>query len=223
MTDTILSLRNPIWARVLPFFAYMLWLALDPVLSGVVGTQWAPWLYAGRIVTVVLLLGVFWRQYVEISQAPKASSLDWAWSLGLGLAVFVVWINLNFYPLAIGGGKGMSPPASDAWAWIAVRIFGAAIVVPIMEELFWRSFVMRWIDARSFLSASPAAVSLRAMLVSSLVFGLEHSLWFAGLLAGLAYAWLYRRGNLRLAIVSHGITNLVLGLWVVRTGQWQFW
>jgi CAAX prenyl protease-like protein len=93
-----------------------------------------------------------------------------------------------------------------------------------MEELFWRSFLMRWIDRHDFLSLAPALVSLKAIVISSIVFGFEHTLWFAGILAGLAYAWLYRAsGSLWPPIIAHAVTNGVLGVWVIQTGQWQFW
>jgi len=56
------------------------------------------------------------------------------------------------------------------------------------------------------------------------LFGSEHSLWLAGILAGLTYAWLYRTyNNLWLPIAAHACTNLILGLWVLQTGAWQFW
>jgi len=67
-------------------------------------------------------------------------------------------------------------------------------------------------------------VSLKAILVSSLIFGFEHTLWFAGILAGLAYAWLYRAsGSFWPAIVAHAVTNGMLGVWVLHTVSWQFW
>jgi CAAX prenyl protease-like protein len=67
-------------------------------------------------------------------------------------------------------------------------------------------------------------VGLRALLLSSLAFGFEHGLWFAGLIAGLAYGGLYRwSGGLRIPILAHAVTNLLLGIWVVNTGNWQFW
>jgi uncharacterized protein len=70
----------------------------------------------------------------------------------------------------------------------------------------------------------PARIGLRAILISSVLFGFEHSLWLAGIVAGLAYAWLYRAsGSLWPPIIAHAVTNLVLGLWVLNTGNWQFW
>ena len=125
-------------------------------------------------------------------------------------------IKYDFVPLNADG--------SLDWPLIVVRILGAAAVVPVMEELFWRSFVQRWIDRQDFLALAATEVSLPALLFASLLFGLEHGQWLAGAIAGLAYGYLYRRsGSLWPPIVAHGLTNLLLGLWVVSTGQWQFW
>jgi len=56
------------------------------------------------------------------------------------------------------------------------------------------------------------------------LFGIEHNLWLAGILAGLAYGGLYiRSGKLRSAIAAHAVTNFLLGSWVVYSSQWQFW
>ena len=93
-----------------------------------------------------------------------------------------------------------------------------------MEELFWRSFLLRWIDRREFLTADPRRASWLAFAISSALFAVEHSLWFAGLLAGLAYGWLYMRSrNLWIPIVSHATTNGILGIWILATGNWRFW
>lgn len=225
-TPLAISGHRLMLARVLPFAVYMVWLALRPVLSAWLGPQIAPWLYAAQIASVMIVLAAFFKDYVELLRPAAVPVRMWLAAVGLGVAVFVAWIHLDFAPFAMGGGQGMAPPMRGGgidWVWISVRIFGAAVIVPIMEELFWRSFVMRWIDQRDFLKLAPVSVSLRALLASSFVFGLEHSLWFAGLLAGLAYGWLFKQGNLRLAVLSHGLTNLLLGLWVVHTAQWQFW
>jgi uncharacterized protein len=151
---------------------------------------------------------------------------DWLWAVVVGVAVFVLWINLDFEPLAMAGGQGFDPRTNGEIDWLlaAVRIAGAALIVPVMEELFWRSFVMRWIQKPEFLKIAPTEVGFKALAISAVLFALEHHLWFAGLLAGLAYGWLYQRsGNLWVPTVSHAVTNGVLGVWVLRTGNWQFW
>jgi CAAX prenyl protease-like protein len=67
-------------------------------------------------------------------------------------------------------------------------------------------------------------VGLKALAIGAVLFGLEHNLWLAGIVAGLAYSLLYMRsGNLWTAILAHGVTNGVLGAWIVITGNWYYW
>jgi hypothetical protein len=176
------------------------------------------------------LLLYFARGYIELRELPESKRWLWLWAPLVGLAVFVLWINLDWgwLNLASPGGFVYDPRDAETgqliWWMVAFRLAGSALVVPVMEELFWRSFIMRWIDRHDFLALAPVAVSLKAILVSSILFGFEHSLWFAGILAGLAYSWLYRAsGSLWPPIISHAVTNAVLGVWVVSTGDWQFW
>jgi uncharacterized protein len=216
-------------ARILPFALYMAFLAIEGA-----AVDFAPalplldvrWLYPVKIAAVVAALWYYRAFYVELFTGPK-----WLWAGViaplLGLVVFVLWINMDSGWMNLGGGAGFDPrdPAGAInWPLVVTRLTGAALVVPLMEELFWRSFLMRWIQEHHFLELAPVQVGLRAMLISSALFGVEHSLWFAGIVAGLAYAWLYRAsGNLWPPVIAHATTNLVLGLWVLNTGNWQFW
>ena len=218
--------EHPAFARTLPFALYIAFLALAPLLQ-----RWPQydgrWLYGIQIGAVILALGLYWRQYREINTGFGLSLGQCLSAVTVGVAVFVLWIHLDFPWATLGESKGFDPRQADGalnWPLVAMRIFGAAVIVPVMEELFWRSLVMRWIERPDFQALSPKLVGLRAVLMSSVVFGLEHSLWFAGIVAGLAYAWIYRNsGNLWAPIIAHAVTNLALGLWVVLTGNWQFW
>jgi CAAX prenyl protease-like protein len=88
----------------------------------------------------------------------------------------------------------------------ARRLFVLVAVVPVMEELFWRSFLMRWIDARDFLAREPGRATRAAVALSSALFAMEHSLWLAGMIAGFAYAVLYiKTNNLRAPVVAHAV------------------
>jgi CAAX prenyl protease-like protein len=63
-----------------------------------------------------------------------------------------------------------------------------------------------------------------SFLVTSLIFGLSHREWLAGILCGFSYQWLViRKGHLGDAVTAHAISNLLLGLWVVYQGAWKFW
>ena len=146
----------------------------------------------------------------------------------MGLAVFALWVQLDAPWMTIGAPSAGFTPLTAAgtidWPLVAVRWIGAALLVPVMEELFWRSFLMRWIERPVFEGVDPQRVGTRAIVLSTFVFMLAHTMWLAAIVAGLAYAWLYvRSGKLWLPVIAHAVTNGALGAWVVATGNWQFW
>lgn len=220
------QINAPTMARILPFALYMAFLAMEGGAADILPGIDARWLYPAKIAAVVAALWYYRSAYSELLARP-----NWFWA-GLiapllGLVVFVLWINMDSGWMSLGGGAGFDPRDAAGvfdWPLVLSRLAGAALVVPLMEELFWRSFLLRWIQQPRFLDVAPVQIGLRAILISSVLFGLEHSLWLAGIVAGLTYAGLYRAsGNLWPPIIAHATTNLVLGLWVLNTGAWQFW
>ena len=216
----------PALARIAPFAVYLIVLALEGQAHHLFNDFDARWLYPLKILLVLGVLATFRLMYTEL-RGFTFSLADAALSVAAGMVVFVVWIGLDI-PWAVLGepGAGFDPRDDGQINWLLVtfRLAGAALVVPLMEELFWRSFLMRWIVQSDFLSVNPAAVTLSAVLLSSVVFGFEHHQWLAGIFAGVVYAWLYRRtGHLNYAIAAHAITNGALGVWVLTTGQWSYW
>jgi CAAX prenyl protease-like protein len=220
-----MHISQPIFARILPFVLFLGFIALANGFETWGGNWDSRWLYPIKVVAVAAVLAFFWKHYEELRMPVNASML--VQSVLVGLVVFVLWINLDQGWLDLGGGPGYDPRLPDGslnWTLVVFRLAGAALVVPVMEELFWRSFLMRWIDRHDFLGLPVAQASVKAVLVSSVLFGLEHTLWFAGILAGLAYALLYRKqGSLWAPIVAHATTNFTLGIWVLYAGAWQFW
>ena len=216
----------PALARIAPFATYLVVLALEGQAQHLFTDFDARWLYPLKILLVVGMLVTFRLLYTEL-RGFKFSLGDAALSLGAGLTVFVVWVGLDI-PWAVIGDAGAGYDPRDAgqidWLLVGFRLAGAVLVVPLMEELFWRSYLMRWMVQSDFLSVNPTVVTLNAVLISSVVFGFGHHQWLAGIFAGLVYAWLYRRtGHLNYAIFAHAVTNGVLGVWVLTTGQWSYW
>jgi len=219
---------GPLPARILPFALYMAFVAVVPA----IGSLWPAfdirWLYPVKVAVVAGALVLYWPAYRELADC-RLTAAEVLVALASGLAVFVAWINLDLPGISLmaADAAGFDPRAADGaivWPLAAMRLGGAALVVPVMEELFWRSLVMRWIDCHDFLGLEPRAISRRALLAASVVFGLEHHLWLAGILAGLVYGELYRRsGKLWLPVLGHAVTNGALGLWVLSTGDWRFW
>lgn len=218
---------SPILARSLPFGLYILFLAIESSLP-----KWAPhfdvrWLYPVKAAVVALALAVLWRQYTEL-KSWRLSLAHLVVSILLGLVVLGLWVNLDASWMLVGEmGKGFKPVDANGSLdpiLIAFRIMGAALVVPIMEELFWRSFIQRWIHRPDFMALDPAQIGMRALLIASALFAVEHQQWLAGLIAGLAYGGLYMyTRNLWAPILAHAVTNGGLGLYVVMSGRWEFW
>ena len=177
--------------------------------------------------SALLMFLLFRRHYDELREPVFVDAREALVATGAGLAVLAVWVGVDTPLLRFADSKGYIPVAPDGhvlWPWVILRTTGSTVVVPVMEELFWRSFLMRWLDRKDFTSLAPQSVSWRSVALSLAPFALEHSEVFAGAVAGLAYALLYKRtGRLWPAIVAHAISNLGLGVWIVATGGWTYW
>ncbi|HEY8710784.1 MAG TPA: CAAX prenyl protease-related protein [Burkholderiaceae bacterium] len=224
-----LQLSRAALVRIVPFAAFMVLLAARGALPADGSWGMDPrWVYAITVGVVGGLLAWFWREYGELVVQTWPSLAETALAVGVGVVVFALWIQLDAPWMQIGKPAAdflpLDPQGRLIWPLVAVRWIGAALVVPVMEELFWRSFLMRWIQSPQFESVVPQRVALKAVVLSTFVFVLAHTLWLAAIIAGLAYAWLYvRTGKLWVPVIAHAVTNGVLGVWVVATGRWAFW
>ncbi|TFW35991.1 CAAX prenyl protease-related protein [Massilia horti] len=214
------------WVRVLPFVTYVFFIVAADVLERLgLSSADLRWLYPIKIAAVALLLALFWRHYTELKLSlpgPRVALV----AAAAGVAVLVLWISLNADWMIVGSPSGFDPRNDGQldWAWIAVRLAGAALVVPVMEELFWRSFLMRSFEAADFQSVDPAQAGLKSLVATIVLFGFEHNLWLAGMVAGAVYSALYmRHRTLWSPILAHAVTNGLLGIWVIATGSWSYW
>lgn len=224
-----MTLSRAAWLRLLPFVVFMALLALRGLAPS--DASWGfdtRWLYGLNLLLVGGLLLAWWREYGELGRQNWPTAAELGLSVLVGLLVFALWIRLDAPWMQIGKAAAAFVPVdaqgSLLWPLIAVRWLGAALLVPVMEELIWRSFLMRWLQHPVFEGIDPRRVGPKAVLLSTFVFMLAHPLWLGAIVAGLAYALLYRRtGKLWTAVIAHAVTNGALGVWVVQTRQWQFW
>jgi CAAX prenyl protease-like protein len=215
--------------RAWPFLMFMLLLALRGWLpsEGLWGID-PRWVYGLSVLVVGGMLIAWRKEYGELARQTLPDTRETAWAVVVGLMVFGLWIYLDAPWMTVGKTTATFRPLDADGSidplLVTVRWIGAALMVPVMEELFWRSFLMRWIQRPGFVTVDPTQVGLRAVVLSTFLFVLVHPLWLAAALAGLAYAWLYiRSGKLWSCVIAHAVTNGVLGIWVVYSGQWQFW
>ena len=193
-------MRKSFWL-IAPFATWMVLMTVLPA------TTWA---YAVRTAaTAAMLAAAGWPLKSFVSRL-KSSLLP---GLLVGLAVFAIWILPEQFDWAwyrrfcIIGEGGTQAVAEASAVMIAIRLVGSAFVISVAEELFFRKWLI------SFAGFWPMVA----------LFAVEHDRWLVAAICGVAYGWLYLRRGLGAAIVAHVTTNLVLGIWVLKTGQWQFW
>jgi len=158
-------------------------------------------------------------------------------SLAVGVAVFLIWIApdqlapawrglwLFQNPLTGGLKTTLSAAALRDPVSLWLRAVRAVIVVPILEELFWRGWLMRWIIRPDFEKVPLGQYQARAFWITAALFALEHGpYWDVGLLAGVIYnAWMVRTKSVEDCILAHAVTNGCLAAYVVAGGHWQYW
>ena len=192
----------------------------------------AEWFYPIRLLVVSAILLTISRPYLSLRVRKP-----WP-SIGVGIAVFLVWIapDLIFGPGYRHHWLFENPVTGSAkasvvgylqlsTAFIGVRILGSTVLVPIVEELFWRGWLMRWLIDKDFLKVPLGEYSRSAFWIVAVLFASEHGpYWEVGLAAGIIYNWwLVRTRTLGDCILAHAVTNGLLAAYVVAAGQWQYW
>jgi CAAX prenyl protease-like protein len=156
-------------------------------------------------------------------------------SIALGLLVFAIWIAPDalwpeyrqhwlFRNLLLGGKAAPTAAAGD-WLFLMIRAGGAALLVPIVEELFWRAWLMRWLVSHEFYKLPLGTYAHTAFWLTAVLFASEHgAYWDVGLAAGVAYNWwMVRTRSLADCILAHAVTNASLAAYVLATGSWSYW
>jgi uncharacterized protein len=183
-------------------------------------------LYPVKALAAGAVLLFYASNYSELRPGDLSKLLRTLVSVCTGLLVFVLWINLDFH---FGAERKAFDPALlesglALWVLIGFRLLGTALIVPVMEELFWRSFFLRWLVDKEFTAVPEGLFTWPSFLICSIMFGFEHHLIIAGVVAGAAYNLLYyRTKSIAQCILSHAVTNLALAIYVLSTGQWRFW
>ena len=224
--------KAPWVPRVLPFAAYMVFIFIESTIVQILphvaaSIYFVPTVYTIKTVSVILTLFFIWKSCDELN-APVFLPRNAIMAIAAGVVVFVLWINMDWQFATMGDQKVYNPRRLGSgiglYGFFAIRLVGAALVVPIFEELFWRSFILRYIIDPNFLAVRLGTFTLSSLLISSVLFGFEHYLWLAGIMAGVIYnVVLYRTGTLWWPIFAHGVTNFLLGIYVIFSGEWRFW
>jgi CAAX prenyl protease-like protein len=226
---------NPAFYRYLPFAVFMAFIGLDEVIRllaghGLImpGETALYYLYPVKTLVVAYLLYRFRSEYRELSFKDLANLPVTLAACGTGLLVFFLWIHMDWTFGGAPGPRGFNPALLPGGGvrivMLLFRAGGAVLVVPLMEELFWRSFLIRYIIDKDFEKVALGAFTWASFLLTVVLFGLEHTYILAGIMAGIFYNLiLYRSRSLAQCVLAHAVTNLALAGYVLLTGKWGFW
>jgi uncharacterized protein len=212
---------SPTLVRVFPFAVFV---ALT-LLQGRFGDASQYWIYAFKTV-----LGA-WMLY---SIRPYVQEMRWklSWeAVVVGVFIFLAWIGLDGYYPVISARSGSfnpertyGPGSAPAILFAGIRMLGSSLVVPPLEEVFYRSFLYRYFIRPDFLAIPPGHFQWRPFLIAGFVFGIGHYEWLPGILCAFAYQGLVcRKNRLGDAMTAHAITNLLLAIWVITRKAYGFW
>ncbi len=219
-------MKSSTFAYVGPFAVFVLLMTLE---------QRAGWsLQVGYPLRSLAAMAVWWgvsRRLLPLRpQRSLASAL-------LGVGVFLVWIApdlawpgyrghwLFSNPLFGTAHTSVSETLRTDTVFLAFRAAGSVLVVPLIEELFWRAWLMRWLIGGPVEEVPLGAYTLRAFWLTAALFALEHGpYWDVGIAAGVAYNWwMVRTRSLGDCVLAHGVTNACLAGYVLGAGAWQYW
>ncbi|MCK5515437.1 MAG: CPBP family intramembrane metalloprotease, partial [Desulfobulbaceae bacterium] len=171
---------------VVPFILYLLFSNLAAYYDALY-----PWLYIASVImvsgaTIYLLSG---RSLLQ----PHKNILI---GVAFGIGGIIVWILLSqsnleeavisFLPAWLQPNQrlGFNPFETISnpffrWVFILVRVVGLVLLVPVVEELFWRGFLLRWVISANWEEQPIGVFTLRSFLWVVLLFTTAHPEWFA--------------------------------------------
>lgn len=232
-TSPVNPVRKTLVAYTVPFALFMLGLAAVQFIEGfteesgdLLLARPAFWVYPLQTLVCAIALVIFWKRYEFGPSKPIPLAI------GVGLGVFVLWVSpqmlFGFEPRVDGFNPTLLAEQPGLyWGTIAARLLRLVVVVPFVEEIFWRGFLQRYlVDDRDFSAVPFGKYTPLSFWGVAVAFMLVHQTtdWPAALITGVVYGWIaVRTKSLIACVVAHMTTNLALGVYILATQQWGFW
>ena len=234
MTNSVQTAeKQSLLAYAAPFVVFMVGLALVSAVqslapSGATAlwlTEPKYWVFPLQTIVCGILLVWFWKHYEWGKKWHVATGIL------VGLFVLALWISPQWLLGADPRTDGFNPDtfAEDPalwWSTVILRFLRLAVVVPLLEEIFWRGFLMRYLIKEDFTKVPFGEFSWFSFGVVTVMFGLAH--WGPDFIPAIITCIIYnlvavKTKSLACCVIAHAVTNLGLGLYIMQTKQWGFW
>ena len=241
------------WAHVVPFAVFMVFMVLLQLVGGFI--EWkhpdAPWWrrdpaqFVYPIQSLVALgLLIRYRRFYRFDWSLK-------WTLA-GVVFGAVGIGFWLLPTALYDAWGLAGKTEGLlkllgvternegfdpgifqnplayWSSLIFRFFRAAVVVALVEEIFWRGFLMRFVcdwEGDYWKQPFGRAAWLSFAVVTGLFMVAHAPVDYAGafVYGSLTYLLCVWSKSLGACVIMHGTANLLMGLYIMKTGHYGLW
>ena len=199
------------------------------------------WVYPLQSLICLALLIIWRKHYYFPPWSARVIALAFALAI-VGIGVWLLPSALYHWAVIDTDGwrwlgvfdrvEGFDPNAGGErffWLVVGLRFLRLVVVVPLVEEIFWRGFLMRALidrPVRSFDKVPFGTFGWRSVIVTTVLFAAVHQPvdWLPALVFGSLMAWLtVQAKSLGACVVMHALTNLILGIYVMQSELWGLW
>jgi len=188
------------------------------------------WIHPLQIIICGAMIAHYWRHYEM--RPPKQVFF----TVTIGIVAFILWVSPLAYLIEYFLPKAARLPGFDPAFFgtegfvyflnVGCRFVRLVVIVPLVEEVFWRGFLLRWLIRDEFTTVPFGTYQCTSFLVVTILFTIEHTPpdYPAALLTGALFNFvaIYTR-SLSSCVLVHAVTNLLLGLYILQTGRTGFW
>ncbi len=219
-------------AYLAPFFVFLAFLLLGEIV-GRLGDGYAHWMLAGPRYWIfplqtMVCAGILWRLRGHYTLGPYRG---WLTAIAAGGIALALWVSPQWIFGATPRTEGFDPAhfgteGAPYAANLSLRILRMVVIVPLVEEIFWRGWLLRFLIKEDFRTVPFGTFTWKSFLITSIAFCFEHQPpdWPAAILTGAIYNWVaISTRSLWACVLAHAITNATLAIYILHTKQWGFW
>jgi len=220
------------WRYIAAFVAFMALLLVSDILRWLASPD-SPWWMQSPAYWIMPLQAILcgWILWLFRDTYRLRAPKQLIFTTFIGILVFIIWVApqafLGFDPRTDGFQVDeVTSNTGLQLLLLSLRFIRLVIVVPFLEELFWRGFLLRYFVNDHFWKVAVGRTNAFGFVAVTILFALAHSEADrpAALLTSALYNIVFlKTRSVASCILAHAITNLALGIYIMVTKQWGFW